>query len=141
MTRISIITAFLNEESNLPRLRERLTGVVDQLGVDAEFVLVDDHSGDRSAEIAKQWVAEDCRAAYIRLARASGSHAAYSAGLAQCTGDCAVLLAADLQDPPPKPFRGFYASGGKATTWCGRRANAAKENRGLPVFSPGPIIA
>ena len=28
------------------------------------------------------------------------SHAALAAGLAHCRGDCAVLLAADLQDPP-----------------------------------------
>ncbi len=100
MTRISVITAFLNEEGNLPHFRERLGKVMGQLPLDAEFVLVDDHSTDRSAELVKRWQSEDPRVVYIRLSRSSGSHAAYSAGLAHCTGDCAVLLAADLQDPP-----------------------------------------
>ncbi len=100
MTRISVITAFLNEEGNLPLFRERLGKVMGQLPLDAEFVLVDDHSTDRSAELVKRWQSEDPRVVYIRLSRSSGSHAAYSAGLAHCTGDCAVLLAADLQDPP-----------------------------------------
>ena len=100
MTRISIITAFLNEEGNLLLFRERLGAVLSQIDADAEIVLVDDHSHDRSAAIAKQWFGEDRRVKYVRLSRSSGSHAAYSAGLAHCSGDCALLLAADLQDPP-----------------------------------------
>jgi dolichol-phosphate mannosyltransferase len=90
----------LNEEENLPLFRQRVAEVVEKLQLDAEFVLVDDHSTDQSAALVKQWQSEDPRVAYIRLSRTSGSHAAYSAGLAHCTGDCAVLLAADLQDPP-----------------------------------------
>ena len=87
MTRISIITAFLNEEDNLPMLRDRLRKVIDQLQLDAEFVLVDDHSTDKSPELVKQWQNDDPRVVYIRLSRTSGSHAAYSAGLGNCTGD------------------------------------------------------
>ncbi len=37
---------------------------------------------------------------YLRLSRNFGSHAAIAAGLKYCTGDCAVIMAADLQDPP-----------------------------------------
>jgi dolichol-phosphate mannosyltransferase len=65
-----------------------------------EIVLVDDHSMDQSPALARQWHAADAQVRYLRLARNSGSHAAFSAGLAACGGDCAVLLAADLQDPP-----------------------------------------
>jgi polyisoprenyl-phosphate glycosyltransferase len=100
MTRLGVITAFLNEEANLPLLRERLTAVGRQLDCDMAVVLVDDHSTDRSADLAKRWAADDRRVTYLRLSRSCGSHAAFSAGLAKCTGDCAVLLAADLQDPP-----------------------------------------
>lgn len=100
MSRLSIITAFLNEAKNLPHFRERTLAAAEQLDCDIEVVLVDDHSTDQSAEIAKKWVAEDPRVSYIRLSRNCGSHAACSAGLAHCTGDCAILLAADMQDPP-----------------------------------------
>ena len=100
MKKISIITAFFNEQDNLPLFRQRLCAVLDGLDCDSEVVLVDDHSSDDSADVASQWCDEDDRIGYVRLSRNCGSHAAFTAGLAQCTGDCAILLAADLQDPP-----------------------------------------
>ena len=48
MPELSVITAFLNEADNLPEFRRRVTTAVDRLGVDAEIVLVDDHSSDAS---------------------------------------------------------------------------------------------
>src|SRR5262249_6947848 len=65
-----------------------------------EIVLIDDHSTDDSPKHAREWLASDPRVQYIRLSRNCGSHAAYSAGLSKCTGDAAILPAADLQDPP-----------------------------------------
>ena len=100
MTRLSIITAFLNEATNLPLFRDRVLELAQGLDVEVEVILVDDHSLDASPVIAKQWVREDARVSYLRLSHNCGSHAAFSAGLARCSGDCAVLLAADLQDPP-----------------------------------------
>jgi dolichol-phosphate mannosyltransferase len=100
MPHLSLITAFLDEEANLPTFKERLRSVLDQVGVEYEIVLVDDHSGDGSPHIARLWAQDDSSVRYIRLSRNCGSHAAFSAGLANCTGDCAILLAADLQDPP-----------------------------------------
>jgi dolichol-phosphate mannosyltransferase len=100
MPTVSILTAFLNEESNLPLFRTRVLAALRPLGVDYEIVLIDDHSTDGSRRLAQQWLATDPHVRYIRLSRNCGSHAAYSAGLAHCAGDCAILLAADLQDPP-----------------------------------------
>lgn len=123
MARVSIVTAFLNEDGNLPAFRERVRAVVDTLGVDYDVVLVDDHSTDGSPAVAKAWADEDPRVQYIRLSRNCGSHAAYSAGLARCTGDCAVLLAADLQDPPeivPELLANWRA--GYDVVWASRRA-------------------
>jgi polyisoprenyl-phosphate glycosyltransferase len=100
MTRLSVLTAFFNEAPNLPRLRERLEAVLDQLPIESEIVLIDDHSTDNGPEIAREWVKTGRRTSYLRLSRNCGSHAAFSAGLARCRGSCAVLLAADLQDPP-----------------------------------------
>jgi dolichol-phosphate mannosyltransferase len=44
--------------------------------------------------------AKDPRVMSIRLARNSGSYAAITAGFAHFAGDCAIVLAADGQDPP-----------------------------------------
>jgi polyisoprenyl-phosphate glycosyltransferase len=98
MPRLSIITAFYNDATNLPAFRERLSAVL--AGLEAEVILIDDHSSDDGPEIVRDWVASDPRVTYLRLSRNCGSHAAFSAGLAECTGDCVILLAADLQDPP-----------------------------------------
>ena len=80
--RVSILTAFYNEEGSLPVLRERLLAVLRRLDVDYEVVLIDDHSSDQSPAIAKDWMVQDPRVRYLRLSRNSGSHAAFAAGLA-----------------------------------------------------------
>ncbi len=100
LPRLSVLTAFFNEAPNLPRLRERLEAALDQLPIESEILLIDDHSTDNSPAIAREWVKTGRRTSYLRLSRNCGSHAAFSAGLAKCRGNCAVLLAADLQDPP-----------------------------------------
>jgi dolichol-phosphate mannosyltransferase len=117
------LTAFLNEESNLPVFKERVLHVLRTCGVTYEIVLIDDHSTDKSQDIAKAWLAEDANVQYLRLARSCGSHAAYAAGLAKCTGDCAILLAADLQDPPetiPELLR--HWNKGFDVVWAARTA-------------------
>ena len=50
MPLLSVVTAFYNEEPNLPELRGRLEALARELEpeVACEFILVDDHSADRS---------------------------------------------------------------------------------------------
>lgn len=98
---LSIIIPVFNEEAVLPALVERLRGFADRLvPLATEIILVDDHSDDQSAGMLKQICRQDKRLRYIRLAKNSGSHVAILAGLGQARGECAVFLAADLQDPP-----------------------------------------
>jgi len=97
---LSIITPFFNEESNLPAYRERLLASLQEVSEDIEIVLVDDHSADGGPTLAKNWLNEDPRVTYLRLSRNCGAHAAIAAGLAHCQGDYAIIVAADLQDPP-----------------------------------------
>ncbi|OGX21271.1 MAG: glycosyltransferase, partial [Omnitrophica WOR_2 bacterium GWC2_45_7] len=61
---------------------------------------VDDASTDQTPEILKVLHQKDERVKMIRFARNCGSHAALSAGLHHCKGESAIVLAADLQDPP-----------------------------------------
>jgi glycosyltransferase involved in cell wall biosynthesis len=98
---LSIVIPVFNEEAVLPALVERLRSFADRLTpLVTEIILVDDHSGDRSPELLKRACRQDPRFRYARLAKNSGSHVAILAGLAQARGECAVFLAADLQDPP-----------------------------------------
>jgi dolichol-phosphate mannosyltransferase len=70
------------------------------LGEDWEWVIVDDHSRDDTFAVVQRLAATDSRVRGLRLARNSGSHLAIICALQHVSGDAAVLLAADLQDPP-----------------------------------------
>jgi dolichol-phosphate mannosyltransferase len=98
--KLSIVVFFFNEESNLPVLKRRLEGVLKDLTTESEIVLVNDGSTDSSAMVVGDWLSESRNIVSLRFSRNFGSHAAVAAGLQNCTGDCAVLMAADLQDPP-----------------------------------------
>ena len=98
---LSIVIPVYNEEAVLWPLRERLCSFVKRLSpLEIEVILVDDHSSDRSPEILRQFCEESPTFRFARLAKNSGSHVAVLAGLARARGECAVFLAADLQDPP-----------------------------------------
>ena len=99
--KVSVVIPAYNEEATLMLLRERLSAVIAaQHEYEFEVVLVDDHSTDATPKLIQDWVNASHHVRGVRLARTGGSHAAVTAGLAHCTGDCAVVMAADLQDPP-----------------------------------------
>jgi dolichol-phosphate mannosyltransferase len=101
MSRLSLVVAVYNEEGNLPHLYERIAALDwAALGVELELVFVDDHSDDRTPAILRELAARDPRIKVLRFSKNFGSHKAFTAGLEHCTGDAAVILAADLQDPP-----------------------------------------
>jgi dolichol-phosphate mannosyltransferase len=64
------------------------------------MIFVDDHSRDGTRRLLWKLAAQDPRVKVLRLSKNFGSHKAFTAGLEHCTGDAAVILAADLQDPP-----------------------------------------
>lgn len=100
MTTLSVVTPAYNEARNLPVLYERLRQVLDGAGVDWEWVVVDDHSRDETFAVVAEIARRDPRVRGLRLARNSGSHKAITCGLHHAGGNAAVVLAADLQDPP-----------------------------------------
>jgi dolichol-phosphate mannosyltransferase len=98
---ISIVIPVYNEEGNIPVLYERLLSVTSNISQHKfEFVFVDDCSTDKTPVILNQLQQKDSQVNVIRFARNCGAHAAVSAGLSFCTGEAAIKMAADLQDPP-----------------------------------------
>jgi dolichol-phosphate mannosyltransferase len=101
MKKLSLVIAAYNEEGNLPLLYQRVTALDwTSLGLEPEFVFVDDHSRDGTQAYLRALAARDPRVKVLRFAKNFGSHRAFAAGLEHATGDAAVILAADLQDPP-----------------------------------------
>lgn len=98
MSRISIIIPVYYNADTLMLLYEDMKAkILDKLG-DYEIVMVDDGSGDDSWEVMNQIRDMDENVKLVKLSRNFGEHAAILAGLANCSGDCAVTKQADLQE-------------------------------------------
>lgn len=97
---LSVVTPAFKEQDNLPILYERIRNVLDALAIDWEWIIVDDHSPDNTFEVISNLANTDSRVRGVRFSRNFGSHTAIVCGLRQARGDCAVVLAGDLQDPP-----------------------------------------
>lgn len=100
MKKISIIIpVYYNEENLMPLYEDLKEKVLSKLKYEYEIVMVDDGSKDNSYRVMCELSKIDKNIKLIKLARNFGEHAAILAGLSNCTGDCAIRKAADLQEP------------------------------------------
>jgi len=101
MKKVSILVPCYNEEASLPALYDALHGLMEaNKQYDWEVLLVNDGSRDRTIEVIKELRAKDSRICYIDLSRNFGKENAMLAGFDHVTGDCMVIMDADLQHPP-----------------------------------------
>jgi polyisoprenyl-phosphate glycosyltransferase len=119
---LSILTPAFNESANLDALYERIVNTMAQLGGEWEWLIVDDHSRDETFPVVERLAGLDSRVRGLRLARNSGSHIAIACGLHHVRGDAAVMMAADLQDPPETlgAMLGQWRNGAQVV-WATRR--------------------
>jgi polyisoprenyl-phosphate glycosyltransferase len=96
----SIVVPAHDEEAVLEELVARLAAVMNRLDGDADVILVDDGSNDRTHELMLAAAHADPRFRVLRLSRNFGHQTALTAGIDFATGDAVVVLDADLQDPP-----------------------------------------
>jgi glycosyltransferase involved in cell wall biosynthesis len=89
-----------NEMSVLDRFHRRLTRVLDTLPLDSAVLYVDDGSTDGTWQGIEALCAQDTRVRGLKLSRNFGKEAALTAGLDHVTDGAAVVIDADLQDPP-----------------------------------------
>jgi len=100
MPKVSVIVPCFNEEAVLPRLFDRLDKAASAWGVDYEIICVDDGSRDKTWELLKAQSQKEPRWRCVSFARNFGHQTAVSAGLHYTRGDAAIIIDADLQDPP-----------------------------------------
>lgn len=94
-----IIPVYFNEDNIWPLYRDLKEKIFDIIDYQYELIFVNDGSLDKSYEIIKELSVQDPNVIGIGLSRNFGSHAAILCGLAHCSGDCAVVKAADMQEP------------------------------------------
>ena len=101
MKKVTLLIPVYNEEATLPVLYKRLLELmVRNGGYEWEMLFVNDGSSDRSLDCLRRLRAEDPRVNYVNLSRNFGKEIAMLAGFDYATGDCCVVMDADLQDPP-----------------------------------------
>lgn len=103
MKLLSVIVPCYNEEENVPYFYEELMkqeAFFREKGVELEVIYVDDGSKDRTVPEVRRLHDRDERVHLVSFSRNFGKEAGIYAGLSKAKGDFAVLMDADLQDPP-----------------------------------------
>lgn len=101
MKKISILIPAYNEEESLPLLYAELCKIMDTTyEYKWEILFVNDGSNDNTLNTIKYLREKDERVCYIDLSRNFGKEKAMLAGFDYATGDCMVIMDADLQHPP-----------------------------------------
>ena len=97
---LSVVIPAYNEQDNIPRVYERLSAVLEQIGSPWELIFSVDPSSDRTEELILALRAGDPRVKMLRFSRRVGQPMATIAGLEASSGDAVVVIDCDLQDPP-----------------------------------------
>lgn len=98
--KISIIVICYNDGGSVREMYRRVTEAMVDVTPHYEIVYVNENSPDGAEEILRGLAAQDQRLIVINHTRNFGSQQAYTSGLSICTGDAAILLDGDIQDPP-----------------------------------------
>lgn len=102
MPLIEVIVPALNEQDSLPGLHEEVARIFATAlpGYAWRLLVVDDGSTDGTWSLLGELAKRHGNVRALRLNKNWGAHLAISAGLECVDADAAVILAADLQDPP-----------------------------------------
>ncbi|MCR5734296.1 MAG: glycosyltransferase family 2 protein [Lachnospiraceae bacterium] len=119
MSLLSIIVPCYNEEQAVPFFYDEIKKASQVLrsedpGLVTELIFVDDGSRDDTLSVVKKLRETDDDVHYVSFSRNFGKEAAIYAGLEHSKGDYAVIMDADLQDPPallPDMYRAVTKEG------------------------------
>lgn len=102
MSTITVVVPTYNEEKNIAHIYERVKKVFeDQIKQhDFQILFSDNASKDDTQKLIRELCEKDCRVQAIFNNTNFGFSKSSFYGLSQAEGDCAVLMYADMQDPP-----------------------------------------
>lgn len=102
MSFISIVMGCFNEEENIPEVYERVTSVMakELPHYSYELIVIDNSSTDRTVDVLREICKQDKRVKVIVNTRNFGHIRSPYHALLNASGEAAIIMASDLQDPP-----------------------------------------
>jgi dolichol-phosphate mannosyltransferase len=101
MKSLTVIIPCYNEESVIETTYGRVKTILDSLRlVSSQMIFINDGSKDKTLDILSDIAKKDQSVKIINFSRNFGHQAAVTAGIHNCTTDFAIIIDADLQDPP-----------------------------------------
>jgi polyisoprenyl-phosphate glycosyltransferase len=101
MQTLTLIVPCFNEEAVITASWARMKKVMDELdGFESGIIFINDGSSDRTGTLLTDIAMSDSRVRVLHFSRNFGHQPAVTAGLHHCDSDFAVIIDADLQDPP-----------------------------------------
>lgn len=101
MKKISVIIPMYYEEEVVEECYNKMKNVLENLkDYDYEIICINDGSKDKTLDILEKIANKDNKVKVLSFSRNFGHQPAVTAGLKYVTGDCAIVIDADLQDPP-----------------------------------------
>ncbi|MBQ4153148.1 MAG: glycosyltransferase family 2 protein [Oscillospiraceae bacterium] len=102
--KLSLVIPCYNEEESAPIFYREMNEVyqthLKPLGLELEYIFVDDGSSDNTIAVVKALAEKDDSVRYLSFSRNFGKEAAMFAGMEAATGDYIATMDVDLQDPP-----------------------------------------
>lgn len=100
MKKISVVIPTYNEEENVIPLSKAIVNEFDKIpGYEWEIIFIDNDSKDRTREKIRDLCEKNEKIKAILNVKNFGQFNSPYYGLLQSTGDCAILMCADFQDP------------------------------------------
>ncbi len=101
MKKISIVSPCYNEEGNVKELYLQIKQILSDFNTYThEIIFIDNASNDNTVKILKELAKDDKFLKVIVNARNFGHLRSPYYGFLQASGDAAILIASDFQDPP-----------------------------------------
>ncbi len=97
---LSVIVPVFNEQDNIPVFLDRIIPILKKCNCDYEIIFSMDPSTDGTEQLVLDLRKKNSKIKLLKFSRRFGQPAATMGGLRYCTGDAAVVIDVDLQDPP-----------------------------------------
>ena len=100
MKKLAVIVPCYNEQEVIKESYRRTKAVLEKLPNPTEIIYINDGSFDQTRALLDEIAANDPTVKVIHFSRNFGHQPAVTAGINHCDADLAVIIDADMQDPP-----------------------------------------